>query len=229
MQLTDNYQLTIDPDNPPHKLYEKFTWTIAESTQWTDFRTQADALFSQYDSDLTVNTTIRNKMHTLIRQTNEYDHDRDTGHHLLDKVALHGNIDDCNIFKVKRLTSLADDTRTPTGDLGMLKPKVTIRDNNAGEHELEVTNPDTPDSSALPDGVSHALVFRCVKEAGVTPASIEDYYLVGTAKRGLFLYTFSDMTFDPAKKYFIWYIARYISKTGQIGEPSTAVKGMVIE
>jgi hypothetical protein len=229
LQLTDNYQLADDPDNPGNPRFKKWKWEITDSAAWTDFRDRADVLFIDYDAENLVNKNTRDKVKTLIREVQEYDHDRDTGHKLLDKVAMYGNIDDCNTFRVKRGTVLEDETSTRTGDLGMLVPVISIRQNKAGEQELSVTNPDTPDSSGLPEGVSHALVFRCVTDSATPPALSGSYDIVGASKRGIFVSNLSGITLDPTKKNYAHYIARYISKTGQVGNASVAVKAMIME
>jgi hypothetical protein len=217
LQLTDNYQLADDPDNPGQPRFEKWKWEDADSAQWTEFRTEADALFIDYDAENFVNKNVRDKIKVLVRNVQEYDHDRDTGHKLLDKVALYGNVDDCNTFRVKRGTVLADETPTHSAGLGNTKPQLALRSSSPGEHEFAVTNPDTPESRALPPGVSFCDVHRCIYDATKPPASIKDYELIGVPSRGIFLSKFEDQTFDRTKKYYASYIARYRGKSGEIG------------
>ncbi len=229
LQLTDNYQLADDPDNAGHPRWEKFKWTNAESDQWTDFRTQADALFIDYDAENFVNKNVRDKIKILVREVLEYDHDRDTGHRLLDKVALYGNVDDCNTFRVKRGTVLEDETPTHMPDLGNTKPLLTLRSSAPGEHELTVTNPDTPESKALPGGVAFCDVYRCISTADKPPASMRDFDLVGVSHRGLFLSEFPTDTLDKAKKYYAWHVARYRGKSGEIGLLSNELLAQVMD
>src|SRR3954463_8443729 len=94
MQATDDYQLADDPDNTGHPRFEKWKWSLPESAQWTNFREQADEVFTQYNTPALVNAATRDKMALIIRQVQDYDHNRDTGHGLLDLVAHYGNVDD---------------------------------------------------------------------------------------------------------------------------------------
>jgi hypothetical protein len=229
MQSTDDRQLLDDPDNPGHPLYEKYTWSLAESGQWTLFRTQAETLFTQYNTEATVNTLIRDQMFGLIKQVNEYDHGLETSHHLLDLVGIRGNITDWEIFRVKRSTVLSDDSPTRTTELGTLKPVTALRSSAPGEHTLTVNNPDTPDSHALPDNVTFAEVYRYIGTADTPPKSLRDFEQIGVAKRGLFTSTFKDQTFDKTKKYFAWYIARYQARDGELGLPGNEVIAMIVE
>jgi hypothetical protein len=217
MKATDNRQLLDDPDNAGHPLYEKYTWTEEESDQWTAYRNEAETLFLLYNTEATYTTVVRDSLVTLIRNVNEFDHDRDTGHHLLDKVALYGNITDWEIYRVKRLTALADETVTESPDLGTKKPLLTLRSSSPGVHEFAVTNPDTPKSKALPAGVAFTDVYRCIYNAEKPPTTLGEYTLIGVPTRGIFLSKFEDQTFDRTKKYYASYMARYRGKSGEIG------------
>jgi hypothetical protein len=217
MVATDDRQLLDDPDNTGHSLWEKYKWTNAESDQWTAYRGDAETLLAQYDTEALVNKLIRDQVDTLMRNVNEFDHDRDTGHRLLDKVAINGIITDWEIFRVKRSTSLADETITESPDLGTKKPLLTLRSSSPGVHEFAVTNPDTPKSKALPAGVAFADVYRCIYNAEKPPTTLGEYTLIGVPTRGIFLSRFEDQTFDRTKKYYASYMARYRGKSGEIG------------
>jgi hypothetical protein len=229
MGVTDDYQLADDPDNPGNPRYKKWNWTDAESDQWTAFRTQTNTVFAQYDTEATVNKTVRDSMTTVMRQVNEYDHDGDTGHRLLDKVAVFGNLADWEIFRVKRSTSLADESVTRTGDVGSLRATLTLRSAGPGEHELGVNNPETPDSHALPVGIKFAEVYRYIGTPDTPPASVLNYAQIGVAKRGIFLSKIDDQTFDKTKKYYAWYIVRYQAENGDLGLPSDELIVQILE
>ena len=87
IQSTDNHQLSIDPQtgNPRWMTWK---WTAQESVQWTKFRKRNDKLYVTYASKSVKNTTVKESMHALIRETKDYDNHRSTGHRLLMKVAL---------------------------------------------------------------------------------------------------------------------------------------------
>ncbi len=227
MQATDDRQLLDDPDNPGHPLYEKYKWTNAESAQWTSYRNEAQTIFTQYDTEALVNKLTRDQMNDLIRQVNDYDHGIGSIHHLLDKVALYGNMTDWEIFRVKRSTSLSDDSPTRSAELGNLVPVITLRSSSPGQHELTVNNPETPDIHALPDNVIFAEVYRYINEVAIPPKSILDFAQIGVAKRGLFLSNFADRTFDRTRKYYAWYIARYQARDGELGSPSNEVIALI--
>src|SRR3569832_20612 len=109
----------------------------------------------------------------------------------------------------------------------MTKAVLALRRSAPGEHELTVTNPDTPESVALPEGGAFAEVMRYINSSDKPPASIDDYKQVGVAKRGLFISHFTDIPFDSSKKYYAWYYVRYQSKTGELGDPSNIVQALV--
>jgi hypothetical protein len=229
MDATDDYQLSIDPDNAPNLRYQKFGWTLAESGQWTLFRQEADTLFIKYNDENFVNSTIRKQMMQLIETVNDYDHDKITGHHLLDKVAMTGNIEDCTKFRVIRGSVLQDDNPTEAPELGARKPLLSVRKNTTGEHELSVTNPDTPESKALPEGVAAARVYRAIAAADQPVPDKSVFAFAGPAKRGHFISRLDDLTLDPNKKYYAYYYGSYVSTTQQEGDTSEIVKAMIVE
>jgi hypothetical protein len=229
MQSTDNRQLLDDPDNPGHPLYEKYSWTLAESDAWTAFRVQAEAAFTAYNTEATVNTLSRDQMFGLITEVNEYDHGLSDSHHLLDLVGIKGDLTDWEIFRVKRSTTLSDSSPTRAEELGTLKPEIALRSSSPGEHLLTVNNPDTPDSHALPPNVVFAEVYRYISTADAPPKLLKDFEQIGVAKRGLFISKFADQTFDKAKKYFAWYIARYQARDGELGLAGNELIAMIVE
>ncbi|MBI3503172.1 MAG: hypothetical protein HY063_15400, partial [Bacteroidetes bacterium] len=107
MVNTDNYQLA-------NNRYQNWGWTGQESTDWHNFRSQSDTLYAQYADKRHKNTDIKDQLLILIKNVLRYDHDKNTGHHLLDKIALNGTVSDCETFRIKKGTLLQDTTLTRT-------------------------------------------------------------------------------------------------------------------
>jgi hypothetical protein len=223
MDNTDNHQLSTDTSTSPNQpFFKTWGWTTAESQQWTAFRKQSDTLFLLYSDKKHVNTEARNEMTTLIKNVKAYDHNPLTGHHLLDKIAISGTINSCTIFKVKRGTPLVL-TADKAGPLpGTLIPVITVRDNTEGEHKLAVRNREKPKSRAIPKGMKFCKVYRYIGTAA--PTSISQYQFIVNAKRGLAISNFADIGLDANTKLWAWYIARYESTKGVLGNPSAAIK-----
>ena len=101
-----------------------------------------------------------------------------------------------------------------------------MKKNIEGEHQLVVRNSDKAKSKALPKEIKFLKVYRYV---GVTaPTSIKQYEFVGNAKRGLIISNFAELGLDPNIKLWAWYIARYESTKGMLGNPSPALKAGVL-
>jgi|GEM_PF-4409786 len=201
MQNTDNLQLS--PGNPATtKKWQNWGWTAAQSAQWTYLRSQSDIIYPQYANTNNNSTSITDQMNLVMKNTRKYDNDPLIGNRLLDKVALSGTITDCETFRVKRGTPLAAPSSSAAGTARSVggiavgtgassgKPVLAIKKYDVGEHHVSVTNPDTPKSHALPDGIKFAKVYRYI---GVTaPTGINQYMFVGNAKRGSALSSFAD-------------------------------------
>ena len=221
MDNTDNHQLSINPVSG-QAYWKDWGWTTADSAQWTAYRTQSDKLYLLYSDKKHNNTENRNEMTTLIKNVKAYDHNPLTGHHLLDKIAIMGTMNSCSIFKVKRGTPLVL-TADKIGPLpGTLIPVLTERLNTEGEHKLAVRNPLKPKSRAIPKGMKFCKVYRFIGTAA--PTSISQYQFIGNAKRGLIVSNFAEIGLDPTAKLWAWYIARYESTKGVLGNPSKALK-----
>jgi hypothetical protein len=216
MQRTDRRQLNIDPatGNPRWK---QWTWTAAESEQWTKFRQRCDELYLIYGDKKLRNTLAKDGMHLLIRETRRYDNHPRSGHKLLAKIAANGIIDDWMAFCIKQSTSLAKKPVRKRDSAVTQTPSISLRKIDSGEHVLSVRNSQTPRSRALPDGIRFTDIYRYV---GTTPPkSIKDYELAGVAKRGIFRSRVSAPANDRNKKYYAWYVAVYVSKNGKRGSP----------
>ncbi|MBI3502116.1 MAG: hypothetical protein HY063_09995 [Bacteroidetes bacterium] len=222
MDNTDDLQLAANPTAPPPQNFQKFGWTAAESAQWTAFRKQSDKLFQELSDKKKSSTDIKDQMKILIKNVKAYDHDKLNGHKLLDKVALGGTTSDCETFRVKRSTALAKSPAKTAGDPGTLIPVLFLRRMKVGEHLLTTKDPDKKKTEAIPHGMKFCKVYRFIGTAA--PTSIKQYEFIVNAKRGLALSKFSDLGLDPNLKLWAWYIARYESSTGKLGDPSSALK-----
>ncbi len=240
MQNTDNLQLSAGIPATTKK-WQNWGWTAAQSAQWTSFRTQSDALYPQYADENHNNTSITDQMNILIKSTKKYDNDVLVGFHLLDKVALGGTINDCETFRVKRNSPLAGvshqgaATARSVGGIAVGtgasagKPVLVIKKYDVGEHRISVTNPETPTSHALPDGIKFAKVYRYIGIAA--PTGINQYMFVGNAKRGSVLSSFADAdlsAFAANVSVYAWYIARYESNKGILGDACGAIHAQII-
>lgn len=176
-------------------------------------------------------------MGILIKVVKKYDNDPLIGFHLLNKVAMNGTISDCETFRVKRDTALATishqgsiTSRTVGGLVsGPLKPVLAVKKYDVAEHVLSVTNPDTPKSHALPDGIKFAKVYRYIGTAA--PTALSQYVFVGSAKRGSVLssITSADLAAIPANtNSYAWYIARYESNKGVLGDACGAIVAQIL-
>jgi hypothetical protein len=225
MDNTDDHQLSINPLSG-QAFYKDWGWTTAESSQWTTYRKQSDKLFQELGDKKHSTSEEREEMTILIKNVKAFDHDKLSGHHLLDKIAILGTVNSCATFKVKRGTPLVL-TTDKIGPLpGMLVPVVTMRENIEGEHKLAVRNPKTPKSRAIPKGMKFCKVYRFIGTAA--PTSIKQYEFIGNAKRGMIVSNFAELGLDANIKLWAWYIARYESTKGVLGNPSAALKAGVL-
>jgi hypothetical protein len=216
MDDTDNYQLV----NVPPINYVRWTWTAAQSAQWTVYRTQCDKLWLLYSNKKGSRTTdIKDQFRTLIKQTHKFDHDNK----LLALIAIKGSNSDWEMFHIKAGTDLQDITPTRTADPGQKKPVLTIRKITHLQHQLTVRNPDKPKSGAMPKGMKFCKVYRYVASSQTPPTSTDQYKFIGNAKRGLIISTFTDADAEKTA----WYIACYETNAGKLGQPCDFVKAVI--
>ena len=83
-------------------------------------------------------------------------------------------------------------------------------------------NPNTPTSRALPPGMRMAMVYRAIGES--EPKYYKEFEYIGNAKRGLYVSNLDLGELPGSTKLYAFYIARYQSKTGKMGEFSTVLK-----
>ena len=215
MNRTDDWQLTVV--TPPDILrYTLLGWTQEESNQWTAFRQKSNELWALLNNPDSATKVVRQKMKDHIKTVRAYDNNKSTGHHLLDKVALNGTIDDCATFNVKRGTTLQADPVHHTDDPVLTPPVITLKDLEPGYHRLSLKYPDASESKKVPDGAVFAKVFRYVGTA--PPASIKTYELIGSARRAEIVSKFEGITPPEGDvKLYAWYFARYENKKGELG------------
>jgi hypothetical protein len=225
MARTDKLQLSVL--TPPSTLrYTLWHWTAEESAAWTAFSVKSLALYAQYSDPDTVSPAIRKAMKELIKDVRAYDNDKAHGHHLLDKVALFGTLDDCLTFNVKGRTVLAADPTHHSEEAVTLRPSVTVLSNEEGIQLLKVINPNTPGSKKLPEGIAFAKVYRFIGTE--QPQDLNLYIFDGNAKRGEYTSTFGNLQLSDNKRTYAFYFARYESKLGILGAPSTIVKAEIL-
>ena len=219
--VLDDLQLSPGVSNPSR--FMDWYWTSDESVWITKCREDAEKLWLKMIDTRNCPPEIKDEMKLLIRGFMAYDHGNVDPHNLLDKIADFGTIQDCESVGVKRGTPLA---KAPSQDVSgmleaMLKPAIGLRRNDIGQHLLTVVNPETPDSKAVPKGIKCARVFRYI---GTTaPTKLSQYESIGNAKRGLFLSKFEDLEPQTVKIY-AWYIARYESTRGVMGDPCAPLR-----
>ncbi|MHB8260590.1 MAG: hypothetical protein ACYDCN_02595 [Bacteroidia bacterium] len=238
IQRTDDLQLSPGRVVGTHK-WQDWGWTAVQSAQWTSYRNQCDLLYPKYADPKHVNTDITDEMNLLITNVKKYDNDPITGARLLDKVALSGTINDCETFNVKRGTALAgvshqgsSSQRTVGGSTGgSLTPIAVVKHYFVGQHVLSATNPNTPESHALPPGAKFCKGYRIIGTAGQAPTATTTYQFVGNVKRGTLhsSFTAADLAaFPPETVVYAWYIFRYESTTGVLGEPCGAIRAQIL-
>jgi hypothetical protein len=110
-----------------------------------------------------------------------------------------------------------------------LKPVLSIKKYDVGEHIVGVVNPETPKSSALPDGIKFAKLYRFI--GTVAPTALSQYVFVANAKKGKALSSFADAdlaAFPVGTVVYAWYIARYESNTGVLGDACGTIRAQIL-
>jgi hypothetical protein len=93
MRVLDDLQKS-DGIAPDTKKWEDFKWNSDERDFVTYTRKKSDEYMDIINSQRHCPPEIKDKMDILIVNFMDYDHDKNTGHRLLDKIALHGTIED---------------------------------------------------------------------------------------------------------------------------------------
>jgi hypothetical protein len=225
MIITDDLQKSVltAPDTLRYALYG---WSAAESKAWSDFRVKCEKTYSVYSDPAKTGPGPRLAMHILIKQIRAYDNHPKEGHHLLDKVALNGTIDDCFTFNVKRGTTLEAKPRRYESKEINSTPVISIKNIGLGNHTLLIEHPENLQSKKLPEGIIFVKIYRYI--GSEPPQKLNQYEMIGNAKRSEFISDFADLEFDTDKKVYAWYYARYESTKGLLGLPGNIRKAPVI-
>ena len=169
---------------------------------------------------------MRKKFRILIEKVSKYDHDPTENHHLLDKVALRGTVDDCKSFNVKRSTALAKTRVSGSKEFITLMPRVGLRKFMKCMNMLDVDDPTLPGSKARPKGVLAILIFCYI---GLEPpTSNKQFELVGAAMRGRFVHIYANEGLSNSERLHAFYSARYLTKTGMLGGFGNVIEAPVI-
>ncbi|HLG35911.1 MAG TPA: hypothetical protein VI757_13610 [Bacteroidia bacterium] len=221
LETTDDYQTAAILPAPPN--YTRWNWTSQESTDWHDFRVNYGTLYQKFSDKNTRNKSIVAQQKVLNKAIHKYDNDTVTGHHLLDRVALTGTIDDCEIFRVKRGTALADTTPTGPPDPGSVAVTIAIK---KSEHLLTQLLIKTADQvgRGRPKGIKEIMVFKAITAQNAPAPALKDYQYVGDVKRGLTNVQHED-TVEGSKA---WFFARVKNSKGETGPPSSPVSVSVM-
>jgi hypothetical protein len=222
---TDNLQVSTDSITGTKK-YEFFNWTQAESEQWTAFRIESNLLYALLSDPDKMGPAIRKKMKILIKQVRAYDNNKITGHHLLDKISMSRNLDDCITFNVKRGTELAGSHGHRNPEAAKITPNCSFKKFDIGIQIISVINPENPSSKALPAGMAFAKVYRCI--SAESPTKLSQYELIGNAKRGVFVSRFDNIIRPEGKSLRAYYYARYESKKGHLGDPGNIISADIM-
>jgi hypothetical protein len=225
MVRTDNLQLKIMPQATEPN-WKRYGWEEEESQEWTQFRRESNELFALYNDPDEVTRVIRRKMNAHIAKVRRYDNDKSTGHHLLDKIALNGTVDDCATFNVARGTILQDKPEKENKNPKEYSPYLSLLKIDICTHVLQVTCVDVPNSKKLPEGMAFALIFCCITSEPLTKDSHFD--LVGTSKYGKFTSNLNSFVPEDGKTYTVHYYGRYLSNNGDLGNPGHTISAPLI-
>jgi hypothetical protein len=212
-------KLQLSPGDVPGTLkWQQWQWSEEESQQISAFRTESDDLYKIVSDPAACTSVKLLQMKTLIKRVRAYDNDKLRGHHLLDKIGLFGNVDDCMSANVKQGTSLAAQTNTKHEVSETLMPTVVLQNLGKGFHKLRVYHTDNTKKRALPKGVFCALILRYIGTE--PPASKSGFDLIGAAKNGYFISYLRRDGLDPNIKYFAYYYGVYLTNKGKLLHPS---------
>jgi hypothetical protein len=223
MIRTDDYQSEIIT-LPSTKRCTIWNWTGQESNDWTAFRVKSNLLYEIFSDPDRTGPAARKKMRDHIAFVRAYDNNKITGHHLLDKIATSGNIDDCKKFNIKRSTALESNKTRKRRDVTLKPPVITLKKFGLGYHILSISFPDNPDSKAIPKGVRAAKVRRYIGTQ--EPENLKIFESIGNVVRGRIVSKFSDFksTEGEEVKIYAWYYVCYENSKGEFLEPGPVLR-----
>ncbi len=199
-----------------HK-WQDWHWTQAESEFWSSLRAILEPLLELYGNRNNITTAQRALVKQTIKSAREYSKYDVNGHRLFLKIAAFGDNTDWNIANIRFGTALAKDPSKAKSDSpAMLQPSITVKKNLLREMELMVRNPQTPKSSKLPKGMKFAKVYLYIGTE--PPKNMNQYAFCGNASRGKLVVNFSNMNIPTETKQYAYFIARYESNKGELGE-----------
>lgn len=221
LRVLDILQLS-DGITPGTKKWEDFIWTSDDSVYVTTARTASDGYMDIINAERHCPPETKDSMKLLIDDFMDYDHGTTNGHRLLDKIALHGTIADCEKLGIKRGTALAKEPShsSSTAIVDNVRAKLGVRSNTIGRHKITVVN-EVGDARSLPEGIAIARVHRFIGK--VAPTSLSQYESIGNSKRGLFESNVENVP-QSTDKLYAWYIVRYEDTRGNIGQASEPLK-----
>ncbi|HEX7413044.1 MAG TPA: hypothetical protein VF411_03280 [Bacteroidia bacterium] len=222
MDKTDNYQLALAPIQPPAPApalynWQRWHWTSQESADYHAFRLAYDANYALHSDKQHVDTEVRDEALVISRNIHSYDNDKDTGHHLLDKVALFGTLTDCETFNVKKGTALATSGAATTRTAPAKVETVSVKENKHLLTRLLVVIAGQK-GKGKPKGIKEIMMFKATTALKATAPALSAYEYVGDVKRGYINVTHTEADLDKA-----WFVARLKDNKGAIGQPSAAV------
>jgi hypothetical protein len=224
MNRTDDLQLSVVPPAVDKK-FKIWGWTQDESAQWTAFRTECNKLFADYSDPDKKGHALNLKMNELVSKVRKYDNDRADGHHLLDKVALNGTVDDCITCNVVRGTVLASPPVRHADDPTSFIPELRFKSYAPGQHVITVECSGAS-GKKLPEGMSFAQIYRCI--SATKPADLTHFELIGNAKRGIFKSNFPGVVPGKDEVLSAYYFGRYVSKKGELGNPGPVIDAPIM-
>jgi len=202
-------------------------WTQAESQFWSDLRAVVEPLLEDYSNKRTITSEERDEVKQAIKSARKYVSYDVTGHRLLLKIAAFGDNHDWETANVKLGTPRAKKPGKGKSDsTAMKQPQISIKMNIMGEQLLSGVNPDTPHTIKLPAGMKFLKFYRFV--GSQPPTSISQYIFVGNAYRGKLSSKFSGLELQGQVKIYAYYIARYESNKGELGEPCAMISAEVL-
>ena len=222
----DDLQLSGGP-LPALFRWQIWKWLQIESDDWTGFRNILEPLLQPYINKKTITSEQRDLVKTTVKAARDYAGYGPHGHRLLLKIAAFGDNHDWEVANIKLGTPLAKKPGKAKSDSTALKqPSLKIKYNILGEMMLTVLDPDNPTSVGLPAGMKFAKVYLYI--GSVAPKNVNDYVFYGNAKRGKLSVKFTNIENSGTIKLYAYFIARYESNKGELGQPCGMVSAEII-